>query len=265
MNLSKLLVCGLVVLLPGCSRQVEAPAVAVESGVKAPVALTRAPALSAAPAATAPIPTARPAASAANPNTARPTTFAASPSAVRQATDAGASKGAVGEAVRPHTGLAAASDAKNNPAGMARGVGEKSVSAHATTRPATAVNTQAAGRSVVSDTKAVSASTSAPVLDLPLAVVASQNTQMFQPSQAEALVRMGVDFLNATAEPAPTTAGTATQPFSSEVLWIDAQRQSDERFRTLFGDAAFNAMQIKRAQDAYAQTLAAQPAATTNR
>ena len=100
---------------------------------------------------------------------------------------------------------------------------------------------------------------------LPLAVVASAQAQGFSPEQTRVLIKMGEDFLADTAAGSALTllvptAGAA--PLTAAEIWAASTRASDERFRSMFGYQAFNAMQLQRARDAYAEAKAQQAIST---
>ena len=98
-----------------------------------------------------------------------------------------------------------------------------------------------------------------PAPSLPLAVVAAAHPQAFTPEQTHALVQLGESFLAETAATSPTpvtTLGDASPALTPEQIWAASTAASDERFKAMFGYEAFNSMQLKRAQDAYAEAKA---------
>ena len=98
-----------------------------------------------------------------------------------------------------------------------------------------------------------------PAPSLPLAVVAAAHPQAFTPEQTHALVQLGESFLAETAATSPTpvaTPGDASSALTPEQIWDASTAASDERFKAMFGYEAFNSMQLKRAQEAYAEAKA---------
>jgi hypothetical protein len=94
---------------------------------------------------------------------------------------------------------------------------------------------------------------------LPLAVIASAQAQGFTPEQTRLLIRMGESFLADTAAGSsltPQNLNGGGVPFSPAEIWEASTRASDERFRAMFGYQAFNAMQLQRAREAYAEAKA---------
>ena len=92
-------------------------------------------------------------------------------------------------------------------------------------------------------------------LPIPLAAVGYNPALKLNPRQVAQMVQMGQTFLAATAAapsaaPSPASVDTASAAPADAVsqAWIDAQQASDERFRVMFGYAAFNAQQILRYQ-----------------
>jgi hypothetical protein len=97
--------------------------------------------------------------------------------------------------------------------------------------------------------------------DIPLAVVAAQHMPALTPAQVESLIQLNESFLAEIPEPAvdqpPESTRGDVSAIKHERSWRDVQRESDERFKSLFGFTAFNAMQLKRARDASAETAPA--------
>lgn len=94
---------------------------------------------------------------------------------------------------------------------------------------------------------------------LPLAVVASAQAQGFTPEQTRLLIQMGESFLAETAAASsltPQSLNGGGVPFSPAEIWEASTWASDERFRAMFGYQAFNAMQLLRAREAYAEAKA---------
>jgi hypothetical protein len=100
---------------------------------------------------------------------------------------------------------------------------------------------------------------------LPLAVVAAAYPQAFTPEQMRVLVQLGESFLNETSKPTPDAvtdevASPGPAPADAKVArrtpaqrWFTSAEASDERFKAMFGYSAFNAMQLARAREAYAE------------
>lgn len=87
---------------------------------------------------------------------------------------------------------------------------------------------------------------------LPLAVVAAAYPQAFTPEQMRALVQIGESFLTETSPPTPDPVTDVVDLTPAE-RWAVSAEASDERFKAMFGHQAFNAMQLQRARDAYAE------------
>ncbi len=104
-----------------------------------------------------------------------------------------------------------------------------------------------------------------PVAELPLAVVAIAQAEGFTPEQMRVLIQMGESFLADTAAGSPLISLTPNgggAPLTAAEIWEASTRASDERFRAMFGYQAFNAMQLQRARDAYAEAKAQQAIST---
>jgi hypothetical protein len=93
---------------------------------------------------------------------------------------------------------------------------------------------------------------------VPLAVVAAAYPQSFTPEQMRALVQLGESFLTETSPMSPNavTAVVASPDLTPAERWAMSAEASDERFKAMFGYQAFNAMQLQRAREAYAETKA---------
>ena len=94
---------------------------------------------------------------------------------------------------------------------------------------------------------------------LPLAVVASAHPNGFTPEQMRVLIQMGESFLADTGAGSSLTSLTPNgggAPLSAAEIWEASTQASDERFRAMFGYEAFNAMQLQRAREAYAEAKA---------
>ena len=94
-------------------------------------------------------------------------------------------------------------------------------------------------------------------LSVPLAVVAATHPQSFTPEQMRALVQIGESFLTETSPTAPNavTAVVASPDLTPAERWTISAEASDERFKAMFGYQAFNAMQLQRAREAYAEAI----------
>ena len=95
-------------------------------------------------------------------------------------------------------------------------------------------------------------------LPIPLAAVGYNPALKLNPRQVAQVVRLGQVFLAETAATpaaAPSSASVDTASASpADVVspaWIAAQEASDERFKMMFGYAAFNAQQILRSRQEY--------------
>jgi hypothetical protein len=73
-----------------------------------------------------------------------------------------------------------------------------------------------------------------------------------------ALVQLGESFLTETSPMSPNavTAVVASPDLTPAERWAMSAEASDERFKAMFGYQAFNAMQLQRAREAYAETKA---------
>ena len=73
-----------------------------------------------------------------------------------------------------------------------------------------------------------------------------------------ALVQLGESFLTETSPTAPNavTAGAGSPELTPAERWAISTNASDERFQAMFGHQAFNAMQLERAREAYAEAKA---------
>jgi len=268
----RLFISGLLLLLSGCSRQVEPAAASVGAPERSGSGME---------------PTSVPSAPAGATPSTSPMVTAVNPLSARNEAGSDGIAGAVVNTIRPVADPAASSDGGHPLVKTVRAQHDPSVPALPTANPSVAANPrvagQLAGRSlapVAAGAPLAAAGTAAaspsavstaagPVLELPLAVVAAQNPAIIQPGQAAVLERLGNEFLAATEEiPAAANspgAATVTPPATNEARWIDAQRDSDERFKAMFGYDAFNALQIIRAREAYAETQAAQAASAPSR
>jgi hypothetical protein len=93
---------------------------------------------------------------------------------------------------------------------------------------------------------------------LPLAVVAAAYPQAFTPGQMRVLVQLGESFLNETTPTSPNavSAVVASPELTPAQRWKISANASDDRFKAMFGYQAFNAMQLERAREAYAESKA---------
>lgn len=93
---------------------------------------------------------------------------------------------------------------------------------------------------------------------LPLAVVAAAYPQAFTPEQMRVLVQLGESFLTETTPTSPNavTAVVASPELTPAQRWKISANASDDRFKAMFGYQAFNAMQLERAREAYAESKA---------
>lgn len=96
--------------------------------------------------------------------------------------------------------------------------------------------------------------TSGPAQALPLAVVAARHHGVFTPAQTSVLSQLGEEFLATISAAPPVPAATGITPSVSaatdaDPAWTRAQASSDERFRSMFGYGAFNAMLLERARE----------------
>lgn len=92
----------------------------------------------------------------------------------------------------------------------------------------------------------------------PLVAVGLSPSLNLDARQAAQLVRLGEEFLAETDETLVTTPSSAATPTSTQTApaenharWLSAQEMSDQRFKSFFGYAAFNAQQILRSRQEY--------------
>ena len=121
----------------------------------------------------------------------------------------------------------------------------------------------ASGKIAPSPAPAAVATAVAPAPELPLAVVAAQHPELFTTNQAPVLLQLSEAFLAATSEAGAVDApgappATSAAPASNAERWVDAQTASDERFSSMFGYTAFNAMQLQRARETMSEALSRQ-------
>lgn len=100
------------------------------------------------------------------------------------------------------------------------------------------------------------APTEVPIPRVPVAADARfQLPLAFQPVNPEALTPAIQNKLTQLQEQFVQAVGNTTDPTDPtyQNRWITAQIQSDMQYRALFGQMAFQEMQIQRAQSAYTQ------------
>lgn len=89
-----------------------------------------------------------------------------------------------------------------------------------------------------------------PGVRAPAAVL--ENTEALSPGQSKAKAIVAAEFAEeiskAVEEPSTSQQPDAT-PGVDEAAWVQAQREADERFRALFGDAAYNRASMQAAQE----------------
>jgi hypothetical protein len=108
----------------------------------------------------------------------------------------------------------------------------------------------------VSEAGSMKAPTEVPIPRVPVAADARfQLPLAFQPVNPEALTPAIQNKLTQLQEQFVQAVGNTTDPTDPtyQNRWITAQIQSDMQYRALFGQMAFQEMQIQRAQSAYTQ------------